>query len=218
MIKLKNNTQDEIILEGNRIAENESLELQDVDLQFWGNSSQTIQLLADESLILELNDVEVSDLNKAVNILKSKLVTIDQPKDSENYPVLKLHAFSDAVGFRFRGVSFSTTADANTTHTFDYELTEERWINGGRLLIDNIGEDDQVTFEVVDKDNIFGFGINTVLDRFIDEFFIPQDGNLEVALSYPARLIQGLYLRMKYTSTHASGCKIKCNLYLHKKE
>lgn len=37
-------------------------------------------------------------------------------------------------------------------------------------------------------------------------------------LSYNAGVVTapaGLYLRIKYTSTHASGCTVKCNLYLH---
>lgn len=123
--------------------------------------------------------------------------------------------FSDAGGFRFRGASFSGAAAPMATTDIDYRLNATRWINGGRAIVNNIGADDQITFQVVDKDNVLGYGANVVLDEFISGYYIPQDGTLEVRLAYPARIVEGLYLRIKYTSTHASGCTLKCNLYLH---
>lgn len=142
-------------------------------------------------------------------------VDLQVPKDQFDRPILTTSPFSDAVGFRFRGASFKDTVATNTTKDIDYLISQERWINGGRAIIDNIGADDKVTFQVVDKDNILGFGAGTILDEFISNFYIPQDGNLEVRLAYPARIIAGLYIRLKYTSTHVSGCTLKCNLYLH---
>jgi hypothetical protein len=142
-------------------------------------------------------------------------VEVQGPKDASGRPIISHSPFSDTGGFRFRGASFTDTVATGTTKDIDYEITAERWINGGRLIVDNIGDDDKITFQVVDKDNIFGYGAGVVLDEFIKEFYIPKDGDLQVNLAYPARLVQGLYLRLKYTSTHASGCNIKCNLYLH---
>ena len=144
-------------------------------------------------------------------------VSIDQPKDSDGFPLLKNSPFADSIGFRFRGASFKVNITGNSTEDYDYLLTAERWVNGGCLIINNRGADDKVTFQVVDKDNLFGFGAGVVLDEFINDFYIPEDGKLEITLDYPARLIQGLYLRMKYTSTHVDGCTVKCNLYLHMK-
>lgn len=123
--------------------------------------------------------------------------------------------FTDASGFRFRGASFSGAAATGVTTDIEYRIIQERYINGGRLLVDNIGLNDRMTFQVVDKDNVLGLGAGAVLDEFISEYYVPQDGNLEVRLDYPARIMAGLYLRLKYTSTHASGCTVKCNLYLH---
>jgi hypothetical protein len=137
------------------------------------------------------------------------------PRDNNGREITSLSPFTDASGFRFRGSSFSGSCSANSTADIDFQITQERYINGGRLLVNNIGNDDKMTFQVVDKDNILGYGANAVLDEFIKDYFIPTTGNLEVRLDYPARIIAGLYLRLKYTSTHASGCSIKCNLYLH---
>lgn len=144
-----------------------------------------------------------------------QLVSLNTPKDANGRPIYASSPFSDAGGFRFRGASFKGTIDANTTKGIDFKIEHERWINGGRAIINNIGEDDRVTFQVVDKDNIFGFGAGVVLDEFISDFYVPQDGNLEISLAYPAKIIAGLYIRLNYTSTHESGCILKCNLYLH---
>lgn len=143
------------------------------------------------------------------------LVDLNAPKDSSNRPIFSQSPFSDTGGFRFRGASFKGICPTDVTTNVDYLISEERWINGGRALIDNIGSNDTITFQVIDIDDVFGFGNNVVLDEFITEYYVPSDGNLEVRLPYPARITAGLYLRLKYTSTHVDGCELKCNLYLH---
>jgi hypothetical protein len=158
-----------------------------------------------------------SDQTDFENNYKSLTNKPIKPKDTLGNEIVKSAVFNDATGFRFRGHSFSATVTANTTQDIDYKLNEERHINGGRLIVDNVGNDDLVTFQVIDKDNVLGFGSNVVLDEFIKDFFVPKSGDIEIQLPYPAKIIVNLYLRMKYTSTHASGCKVKCNLYLHKK-
>lgn len=122
--------------------------------------------------------------------------------------------FTDADGFRFRGASFIENVSANSTKEIDYLISDERYINGGRLIVKNMGEDDKITFQVVDKDGIFGFG-PMVLDQFITDFYLPAGESLEVALDYPARIVAGLYLRLIYTNTNSIEASVKCNLYLH---
>lgn len=123
--------------------------------------------------------------------------------------------FSDASGFRFRGASFIGTCAAMSTENIDYKIEQERYINGGTLIIDNIGNNDKMTFQVIDKDNVLGFGTNVVLDQFITDYYIPNNKLLEVRLDYPARISAGLYVRMIYTNTSLETSTIKCNLYLH---
>lgn len=164
---------------------------------------------------LNKNPSDTTDLDDFEDNYKANANKPLVPKDSLGNPIYRGSPFTDALGFRFRGHSFIDTVTTGTTKDIDYQLTAERWINGGRLIIDNIGANDKLTFQVIDKDNIFGYGANTVLDQFIQDFYIPSTGNLEVVLAYPAKIVSGLYLRLKYTSTHASGCTVKCNLYLH---
>lgn len=192
-----------------------------IDIYFKDILSNENELILDNIIINHDNTPDIP----------TNLVIIDQPKDAFGRPIVTGAPFSDAVGFRFRGASFKGTINANSTENIDYEITQERWINGGRAIIDNIGNDDELTFQVVDKNYILA-GIaypadyngtawsvaqpdGVVLDEFISKFYIPQDGNLEVSLAYPAKIMAGLFLRLVYKSTHNSGCSIKCNLYLH---
>jgi len=116
---------------------------------------------------------------------------------------------------RFRGASFTDTVSANSSKDIDYQITQERYINGGKLIVKNIGQDDKITFQVVDKDNVLGFGAGVVLDEFIKDFYLPINESLNVQLDYPAKIIAGLYLRLKYTNTNSIDAVVKCNLYLH---
>lgn len=136
-------------------------------------------------------------------------------RDASGRQISTSSAFSDTSGFRFRGSSFKENCLTGVTTPIDYLIEQERYINGGFLIVDNIGLDDKISFQVVDKDNILGFGTEVVLDEFITDYYIPNDGKLEVKLDYPAKIMAGLYVRLLYSSTHASGCLVKCNLYLH---
>lgn len=188
-------------------------EIQNSEIGKWANDSAVFTDIASGDLIISKTNSSgghITDVASAINFLKDEI-----PRDSSGLPIYRGSPFTDSLGFRFRGHSFTDTVATNTTKDIDYLVSAERWINGGRLIIDNIGSEDKLTFQVVDKDNVFGYGAGVVLDEFIKDFYVPATGSLEVALAYPARIYTGLYLRLKYTSTHASGCTVKCNLYLH---
>jgi hypothetical protein len=152
---------------------------------------------------------KMTGVSNALNFLKDDL------RDSDGALLVRPRAFTNSDGFRFRGASFIGSVASNSTENIDYKITAERYINGGRLIVDNIGQNDKFTFQVIDLDNIFGYGAGVVLDEFIKDYYIPMDATLEIKLDYPAKIYAGLYLRLKYTSSHANGCNIKCNLFLH---
>lgn len=128
--------------------------------------------------------------------------------------------FADAQGFRFRGKGIAGTATKNTTTNIDYKLTEERYINGVDLLIKDSVWGDYVKFQVVDVDNILGYGAGTVLDEFGSDWYIDpnvcQQG--QVIIPYPAKIIANLYIRIVYVSVGTvNDVELKANLFLHKK-
>jgi len=132
------------------------------------------------------------------------------------------HPFSSADGFsaRFTG-GLSGIAVKTTTTNIDYKLTEERWINGIRLILEKHVDGDKVDFQVVDVDNILGYGAGFLLDEFGKDWWV--DSQLctqpDVIVSYPARILANLYLRIKYHSVGTvDDVQVRANLFLHKKD
>ena len=138
-------------------------------------------------------------------------------RDAEGNPIQKNTAFSDAGNFRARFEGISGTAAAGTTTDIDHLISEERYINGIRLIISDHIDGDKIDFQVIDKDNILGFGANTVLDEFGKNWFVDPGvcTQPDVVVPYPAKIMAGLYIRVKYHSTGASPVNIKANMYLH---
>lgn len=128
--------------------------------------------------------------------------------------------FSSSAGFRFRGHGVSGTGTKNTTSNTDYLVTEERYINGCNVICKNHVFGDYVKFQIVDVDNIIGYGANTVLDEFGSEWYLSEDKQDQglVLLQYPAKIVAGLYIRVVYVSTGTTNdVMLRCNLFLHKK-
>lgn len=181
---------------------------------------QVIEAVVNGIFEIYLNESLIEGVDRRLNALRGDvhLVELSSPKDGQGSPIFTTSPFSDAGGLRFRGASFKGTALANSVTDLDYSLPAERFINGGRIITTTVGDDDSLTVQVVDSLNLFGLGADTVLDEFISNYYIPTNGNLEVRLDYPARLLQGLVLRFKYNNSESVDKEIKVNLYLHMKE
>lgn len=123
---------------------------------------------------------------------------------------------ADKVKFRGKGISFTANAGTETKH--DYKLTEARLIDGTRLILKDHVFGDYVKFQVVDVDNILGYGANTVLDEFADTWYVAADkqDQGETRLPYSAEVIANLYIRIVYQSTGATNVSVQCNLFAHK--
>ena len=140
-------------------------------------------------------------------------------KDSSGKVITRLAPFCLTEDFHFRGTGVSGTASNGTTTNINLDLTEERYINGVRLILQNHVFGDSVNFEVVDKNNILGYGAGAVLDRFGADWYVNPDSACQgdILIDYPARVIAGLTIRIVYNSTGAEDVGVKANIYLHKK-
>lgn len=123
---------------------------------------------------------------------------------------------ADKVKFRGKGISFTATAGQSTS--YDYKLTEARLIDGTRLILKDHAFGDYVNFQVVDVDNILGYGAGTVLDEFSDHWYVSPDtmDQREVRLPYSAEILVNLYIRIIYTSVGNTNVSVLCNLFAHK--
>lgn len=116
-------------------------------------------------------------------------------------------------------IGYQFTGTANSTTSYDILISDDHLVEGAEFYTTNINDGDKVSFQIVDKDNIFGYGANTVLNQFVTDWYMPEGSNysLSYRVPYPAKVYGGLYLRFLYTNTNlVLNAKVKVNLLLHK--
>jgi hypothetical protein len=110
--------------------------------------------------------------------------------------------------------------NAGSTVTIDLQLTQvsnevQQIIYGGALYTDSPGFNDHVKFQIIDIDNVIGYGNNVVLKEYIEKAYLNNHNTFEDYDEAGAYLPVGIYLRCIYTSTKSSGTtKIKINYLL----
>lgn len=196
------------------------LDTQEALEQFRANDVY-VQDVSNQDLIILNQEGEIVEVAAAVAWLfqdNPSQVSINAPTDAEGALLSRSRAFASSDGFRarFQGI-FSGTAEAGTTTDFDFRVAQERYINGVRLLLEDHTLGDKVDFQVVDIDNVLGMGANTVLDEFGKDWFVDPALHTQpdVLVPYPARILTGLYIRLKYHSSGSTDVKVKTNAFLH---
>jgi hypothetical protein len=123
----------------------------------------------------------------------------------------------DSDKVRFRGVGYAFTATAGATTNGDYKLTANRIIDGTQIIVKNHVHGDKVTFQVVDVDNMLGYGAGVVLDDFGVDWYLAEDqmDQQPIRMFYSAEVFSGLYIRVKYVSVGATNVEVKVNLFMH---
>jgi hypothetical protein len=111
-----------------------------------------------------------------------------------------------------------TTCTAGTTTNIDLKLNDDCFLTGGVLRTDGSAFGDYATFQVVDVDNIFGYGAGTILGQYISNWYMRSDAQEQVNENtpYPAKVLAGLYLRLVYVSTGTSNVDAVVMYRLHK--
>ena len=110
------------------------------------------------------------------------------------------------------------TATKNTTTDLDFKVTgAKEYVQGGQLLFQNAAWGDYITAQVVDVDNVLGYGAGTVLNEYIKKRYVhPDIGKSELEVPYAGLIPQNTYLRIKYTSVGTStDVNIAVNYSLH---
>ncbi len=126
--------------------------------------------------------------------------------------------FADSDNHYFAGEGFTGTATLGQTTNIDYKITTERYINGAILILDgNQHKLDTLDVKAIDKDNVLGYGANTVLQTFVKNWNITTEKNTQepIILPYTARIPANVYLRIVYVSNGLINVYCKMNLLLH---
>lgn len=154
----------------------------------------------------------------AGNANVSQIVEIPTDKPIRQY------ALNEGGPLRARLVGIlGVSATKNDTTDHDYKIPQltyqtvnkASYMDGIQYYAKDAVVGDKITFQVVDVDNILGYGANTVLDEFGKNWYVMPDKEVTIRL-YKASLIKDLYIRLKYTSTGTVlDVDMVCNLFRH---
>lgn len=117
----------------------------------------------------------------------------------------------------FYGVGLTATPTIQTTTNIDYVVPFDILITGAVLMVKNVTFGDNITFQVVDVNGILA-PANTVLNQFVTNWYLVEDSEkqFEFQVNYPAKIYEGLILRVIYTSTGETPPELAVNYILHK--
>lgn len=210
----KNNTAEEMVLRGNVVAAGEYVGVPQAERAAWAADSNLLQSITDGDVVIAKTDDGLCD--------------ISDPAQQWAYlgnnipPTVKTHAVmeGDTLRARLKG-THNATVTAGTTQDIDWQIEQmqylgsnkDSYMDGINYIVSNENFGDTITLQVVDKDNVLGFGAGTVLDEFGCGWQVNPGG--EVIRLYKAKLITGLYIRIKYTSTGSTDVKFAANLFRH---
>lgn len=125
---------------------------------------------------------------------------------------MTLSSLSNPENFRFRGTTTAwTQCPAGATAIDLPALAEERWVDGGEVVVKDANPGDWVTFSVVHP--VYG-----VVETFVPSWTVVPGTGRTTLSAYPARVPAGMILRMTYTNTVGGttpGCAV--NYRLHKR-
>lgn len=112
------------------------------------------------------------------------------------------------------------TVNAGDEETIDIEIAQQdsetqQILYGGALHTQNADFGDYVKFQIVDVNNVLGYGAGLVLKQYITKAYLNNNGTFEDYDEAGAYLPVGLFLRCIYKSVAASGTtKVKINYLL----
>ena len=117
----------------------------------------------------------------------------------------------------FRGTGISGTATAGISTNIDYQLPEDRLIMGAYSILFDHVLGDHMDVQVIDKDGVY-YPAGTVLNQFVTGWYVATDVQTQRGMEapYPAKLLQGLYIRLIYHSTGLVDVKCYFNVLFHK--
>lgn len=124
------------------------------------------------------------------------------------------HIGADSIALLEFGFNF--TAPKNSTSDND-KLLPVKYLRGAGIECEDHEFGDSITVQIVDADNILGYGAGFVLNEFGNEVQIPVSGLFKVLSESISNAIPtGVYIRMKYKSvgtTNDVKVRVNCRGY-----
>jgi len=134
--------------------------------------------------------------------------------------ILLMEAFAFNGQYEVKATGYRGTAAHGATTNLDLAIgAEDRHISGLHLLLINHVEADTIGLQVVDVDNVLGYGAGVVLKTFGINWNVnsEREDQGQNTFNFVAKIPAGIYIRIAYTSTGATDVTVKLNVMLHKK-
>ena len=120
----------------------------------------------------------------------------------------------------------ATSANVTTsTYNLDFKIQNHsgesfayKYIWGGKIYVDNANLGDYVAIQIVDVDNILGYGLGTVLKQYIRKHFVFDKTLDSFRTNCPGKCPIGLYVRLIYNKTGANNPTVFVNYEIHTKD
>ena len=119
-----------------------------------------------------------------------------------------------ALLFNAQGVSATVTA--GSTQNIDLTLTDDSLLTGVNVISGNGNFGDYVNLEVIDTSGAFTGVPGTLINQFVTNWYLAPEAQDEFKLSYPAKLLTGMTIRIIYVSTGTVNPFLATNYELHK--
>jgi len=268
--KIKNNTDSIKTWCSQEIQPGEYYEVQDVEKSRWAHDSTLIVSVANGDAIVNDGDVDVLEINNAINTLKENLPTITSSTIPENSTEMKPYGLGHEHFDSSANKIFDLTLTNKTGNYYTYscstipesfdciyttnknrmdeieevtvnnstiETFEGRLSNGAHKLVkpyvldfrfpDSIptyklwgmyadcadyGEDDHCCMQIVDLDNVLGYGAGAVLKEY-DEKWARSIAKSRAMLGSPANdfgdILAGLYGRVLWYCSDITKTDVK---------
>lgn len=117
--------------------------------------------------------------------------------------------------YHFLGDATSGSATANATTNVDYLIPDTYIIYGAELIYKDANFGDYVAFQIIDKDNVLGYGANFVVNEWVKKWYVdPSTTRWVVKSQLGNTLPEGLYIRLKYSNVSLlNAVSVKINFY-----
>lgn len=128
--------------------------------------------------------------------ITTRLADSNKPVSIKIDPIAASTVQFEGDGMLIEGVAGESVAT-------DFQMTSSKILTGAWWKTKNSYWGDYITMQIVDVDNILGFGAGTILNQFIKKWYMID----ELVMSERANgslLPAGLYIRIIYTSVHPS--------------
>ncbi len=114
--------------------------------------------------------------------------------------------------FQMQANAVSVEVAAGQTGSVDFKIENysgenftSKYLNGAEIYCSNASVGDWAEAQIVDVDNILGYGANTVLKSYVKKMFIFPNVRQVITASAPGQIPVGLYIRIVYHSTGATS-------------